>query len=261
MTNTTSCRVYLEPCSICGTITTWRRKSAKPRVCKRPTCRRAANAARMRALYAENPERYKQRQKDIRHDNATPCVECGDPTSGERCATCQRRRASEVAVSRRPPAKTKPPKRTRTPKQQRDKKKPTPSLRDAYEANDAPLFFDILQQLCSLEAETGCWTWAGQSRGGYACLKWSRKNHRVHRLSARMSYGTIRGPVVHHVCANTLCVNPDHLQPVSHRENVAEMLQRHYYLDRIAELENALAEYAPKHPLLDSGAPPLLAVS
>lgn len=54
----------------------------------------------------------------------------------------------------------------------------------------------------------------------------------------------------HHTCGDSRCVNPDHLQPVTHRDNTAEMLARHSYLARIAELEEALATIDPSHPLL-----------
>jgi hypothetical protein len=46
-------------------------------------------------------------------------------------------------------------------------------------------------------------------------------------------------------------VNPDHLQPVTHRENVAEMLTRKSYLNRIEELEARLRELSPNDALLD----------
>lgn len=41
-----------------------------------------------------------------------------------------------------------------------------------------------------------------------------------------------------------------HLEPVTHRDNTAEMLARHSYLARIAELEEALASIDAGHPLL-----------
>ena len=49
---------------------------------------------------------------------------------------------------------------------------------------------------------------------------------------------------------NTMCVNPDHLQPVTYRDNIAEMLARSSYISRIAELEKALADISPEHPIL-----------
>ena len=54
----------------------------------------------------------------------------------------------------------------------------------------------------------------------------------------------------HHTCANRACVNPDHVQAVSQRENVAEMKQRNVYLARIAELESELRRLDPLNDLL-----------
>lgn len=44
--------------------------------------------------------------------------------------------------------------------------------------------------------------------------------------------------------------DPQHLQPISDRENVAEMHERNYYRNRITELENALRTVAPNHEAL-----------
>ena len=55
----------------------------------------------------------------------------------------------------------------------------------------------------------------------------------------------------HHKCANTKCVNPDHLQPVTHRENTAEMLARKSLVSRVRELEAELARLDPGNDLLD----------
>jgi heme oxygenase len=66
-----------------------------------------------------------------------------------------------------------------------------------------------------------------------------------------MKHGASLGSqAAHHACANTTCVNPDHLQPVTHRENIAEMMARKAYVARIRELEAALTEIQPSHPLL-----------
>lgn len=55
----------------------------------------------------------------------------------------------------------------------------------------------------------------------------------------------------HHTCANSTCVSPDHLQAITHRENVAEMLARTSLEARIAELELAVLAMDPDHPVLN----------
>ena len=74
----------------------------------------------------------------------------------------------------------------------------------------------------------------------------------MHRLSLEAEHGASLGSqAAHHTCANARCVNPEHLQPVTHRENMAEMLARNSYLDRIAELEEVIRELAPNHEVLN----------
>lgn len=55
---------------------------------------------------------------------------------------------------------------------------------------------------------------------------------------------------VHHIRAEPLCCSPRHLQVVTPQENVAEMLERRYYLARIADLEAALSVIDAMHPLI-----------
>jgi hypothetical protein len=90
----------------------------------------------------------------------------------------------------------------------------------------------------------GCWRWRGCILNGVGRI--GKGNGDRNTVAARVSWIVYRGPlatgeVIHHKCANTTCVNPDHLQPTSNRENMAEMMQRHHYLARIAELEAELA--------------------
>lgn len=99
---------------------------------------------------------------------------------------------------------------------------------------------------------SGCWEWQKLDRVGYPRLTVGAKEVRMHRLVLETKYEAPLGEqAAHHKCANTKCVNPEHLQPVTHRENTAEMLARHSYLDRIAELEEVIKEIAPNHEVLN----------
>src|SRR5260370_1107503 len=75
-------------------------------------------------------------------------------------------------------------------------------------------------------AKNGCWVWLGsRDMHGYGKIHTKhRRRHRhvgAHRLSYIMTYGPIRrGLVVDHLCRNRLCVNPSHMDIVTHGENL-----------------------------------------
>lgn len=123
-------------------------------------------------------------------------------------------------------------------------------LRAAFEDGNYDAFVVALKARCNVVGE--CWEWSRQkSKGGYPVIKFGRRNFQVHRLVLEAKHQAPLGTQhAHHICANKICVNPGHLQPVTHRENVAEMLARQSYLARIADLEDALRSVDPSHPTL-----------
>lgn len=124
-------------------------------------------------------------------------------------------------------------------------------LRAAFEDGDSAEFLRLVRERSTVHG-SGCWMWDGAlSRDGYPTHRVGKREVAIHRAVIEATLGQPLGSQhAHHQCANTQCVNPDHLQPVTHRDNAAEMLARHSYLARIAELESALAEVAPGHALL-----------
>jgi hypothetical protein len=72
------------------------------------------------------------------------------------------------------------------------------------------------------EINTGCWLWCDSGHlGGYGRMMVGGKRQLAHRLV----YTLIRGPIpegleLDHLCRQTACVNPDHLEPVTHQENM-----------------------------------------
>ena len=124
-------------------------------------------------------------------------------------------------------------------------------LRKAYEANDHKGMLKAIEKRVSITKD-GCWEWNRLDSDGYARVTIGDKNIALHRLVLEAKHEAPLGSqAAHHICANTKCVNPEHLQPVTHRDNVAEMLARHSYLNRIAELEEVIKEIAPNHEVLD----------
>lgn len=70
--------------------------------------------------------------------------------------------------------------------------------------------------------ETGCWVWKGaKGYKGYGALTYVGKITPAHRYSYEYYKGPIpQGLVIDHLCRNTLCVNPDHLEPVTTKTNL-----------------------------------------
>lgn len=69
----------------------------------------------------------------------------------------------------------------------------------------------------------GCWEWqASKNSKGYGQFFFEgNKSGRAHRYSYIFYKGKIpQGNTIDHLCRNRICVNPDHLEAVSNRENV-----------------------------------------
>lgn len=80
-----------------------------------------------------------------------------------------------------------------------------------------------LKEKITIEAISGCWLWTGGSRSGYGTIWCSERETMI--ASHRASYMHYIGPIpegleLDHICGNTLCCNPKHLEAVTHKENV-----------------------------------------
>lgn len=69
---------------------------------------------------------------------------------------------------------------------------------------------------------TACWVWHGANNGlGYGVKTIGGKSVYVHRPYYECKYGIIpEGLEIDHLCRVPACVNPDHLEAVTRRENV-----------------------------------------
>ncbi len=67
----------------------------------------------------------------------------------------------------------------------------------------------------------GCWLWIGAlDRHGYGRCTVGRRNYGAHRWAYIELKGEIpQGLQLDHLCRVPRCVNPDHLEPVTNREN------------------------------------------
>jgi len=72
-----------------------------------------------------------------------------------------------------------------------------------------------------VDPNTGCWIWArNKSLDGYGLIRRSGKQQTAHRLFYERAFGQVpAGYELDHLCQNRSCVNPDHMEPVTHAEN------------------------------------------
>lgn len=72
------------------------------------------------------------------------------------------------------------------------------------------------------EPNSGCWIWiGGQSDNGYGAYWVKTTNVGAHRISYEAHKGPIEdGMHIDHLCRVRCCVNPDHLEVVTPKENL-----------------------------------------
>lgn len=70
-------------------------------------------------------------------------------------------------------------------------------------------------------APNGCWEWTSGCLFGYGRFKLGRRYVQAHRFAYEAVVGLVPdGMEPDHLCRNTKCVNPTHLEMVAHVENV-----------------------------------------
>ena len=73
-----------------------------------------------------------------------------------------------------------------------------------------------------LKLANGCWEWSNvPDKDGYGRMRVRRRYVAAHRFAYTITKGDIPvGLELDHLCRNPRCVNPEHLEPVTHRENM-----------------------------------------
>lgn len=90
-----------------------------------------------------------------------------------------------------------------------------------YSRNPDPEFSGLPESVWRRIEPTGfCWNWTGETLRGYGRTKQLNGTKIVHRVVYEALVGPIaEGLHLDHLCRNTRCCNPDHLEPVDAAEN------------------------------------------
>jgi hypothetical protein len=82
-----------------------------------------------------------------------------------------------------------------------------------------------------VDPATQCWNWTGAiSAGSYGSIYYEGRMQKAHRVMWRLERDEIPdGMDLDHLCRNRLCINPDHLEPVTRSENLrrSPLMDRH----------------------------------
>lgn len=110
-----------------------------------------------------------------------------------------------------------------------------------------------------VDDESGCWLWQGSlNPDGYGVLYLgSRTTKDLRKCRAhRVVYELYRGPipdglVLDHLCLIRRCVNPDHLEAVTQRENLLRSKNTLAHKNAMAELCKHGHEFTPANTLIE----------
>lgn len=81
---------------------------------------------------------------------------------------------------------------------------------------------ELSRLLAKVNKTDSCWIWmASQNGHGYGQFRYRGMTRSAHRAAYELLVGPIPdGLDLDHICRVRNCVNPDHLEPVTHAENV-----------------------------------------
>jgi hypothetical protein len=101
--------------------------------------------------------------------------------------------------------------------------------------------FEIFMR--SVQKTESCWLWLGtKNRKGYGRFQYKWVRRPAHTVSYFLHTGDlVLAPMeLDHLCRNTSCVNPNHLEPVTHQENVRRASKTHCKWGHAFTPENTL---------------------
>ena len=81
---------------------------------------------------------------------------------------------------------------------------------------------DRLLAMSRLDADTGCRVWlASKDEKGYGQVRHDGTCRKAYKVAWVLEHGPVpAGLELDHLCRNPACINPEHLEPVTHKENM-----------------------------------------
>ena len=110
---------------------------------------------------------------------------------------------------------------------------------DPYQDTPESKFFRTIQK-----NDNGCWVWQGPVDKGYGRMYVNKKVYQAHRWSYEhhKHVRLKKEETLDHLCRNTLCCNPEHLEKVSLIENIERQHLYHAMKTEIDRLRGFLID-------------------